>query len=130
MNDADNSCLPQIAHFDVTTNAGLLPTVTPLVKRLTQNTADELTAIQTKANPGVQNWTDKTPVHDDEGNLTSDGDNTYGYDYENRLVSASSASESTFYYYAGDGSRAAAATVESGSTNTTFFVLDYADPLR
>jgi RHS repeat-associated protein len=34
------------------------------------------------------------------------------------------------YYYAGDGSRVAAVTVESGSTNTTVFVLDYADPLR
>jgi len=111
-------------------NAGLLPTVSPMVKRLTQNAADELTAIQTKTNPGVQDWTDKTPVHDDEGNLTSDGDSTYGYDYENRLVSASAATESAFYYYAGDGSRVAAVTVASGSTNTTVFVLDYADPLR
>ena len=111
-------------------NAGLLPTVSPMVKRLTQNAADELTAIQTKANPGVQNWTEKTPAHDDAGNLTSDGDNAYGYDYENRLVSASSASESAFYYYAGDGSRVAAVTVGSGGTNTTVFVLDYADPLR
>ena len=55
MNDADNSRLPQIAYSDVATNAGLLPTVSPMVKRLTQNAADELTGIHTKANPGVQN---------------------------------------------------------------------------
>jgi type VI secretion system secreted protein VgrG len=83
-----------------------------------------------KANPGVQDWTEKTPAHDDEGNLTTDGENTYGYDYENRLVSVVSASGFAAYYYAGDGSRVAAVTVESGSTNTTVFVLDYADPLR
>lgn len=121
------------AHGNVTAmeiNAGLLPTVSPAVKRLSQNAADELTAIQTKANPGVQNWTEKTPAHDEEGNLTTDGDNTYGYDYDNRLVSASAASESATYYYAGDGSRVAAVTVASGTTNTTIFVLDHADPLR
>jgi RHS repeat-associated protein len=111
-------------------NAGLLPTVTPAIKRLSQNAADELTGIQTKTNPGVQDWTEKTPAHDDEGNLTTDGENTYGYDYENRLVSVVAASGSAAYYYAGDGSRVAAVTVESGSTNTTVFVLDYADPLR
>ncbi|MGI6495153.1 MAG: RHS repeat domain-containing protein [Kiritimatiellia bacterium] len=111
-------------------NAGLLPQVTPQVMRLKQNGADELTTIQTKANPGVQGWTDKTPVHDAEGNLTSDGDSTFGYDYENRLATVVSGADSTTYYYVGDGSRVAAVTVESGSTNTTVFVLDHADPLR
>lgn len=111
-------------------NAGLLPQVTPQVMRLKQNAADELTTIQTKANPGVQGWTDKTPVHDAEGNLTSDGDSTFSYDYENRLATVVSGAGSATYYYAGDGSRVAAVTIATGTTNTTIFVLDHADPLR
>ena len=121
------------AHGNLTAmevNAGLLPTVSPAVKRLTQNAADELTTIQTKTNPGVQNWTTANPAHDDEGNLTSDGTQTYSYDYENRLVAVSSASASVTYYYAGDGTRMASEVIEGGSTNTTIYVIDHADPLR
>ena len=110
-------------------NAGLLPNVTPNVKRLSQNEADELTAIQSKTTPGVQAWTEKTPAYDDNGNLTSDGDATYGFDYENRLVAVSAGAESVAYAYAGDGSRLTSVVVAPGSTDTTIFVLDHADPL-
>jgi len=111
-------------------NAGALPTVSPAIKRLTQNAADELTAIQTKTNPGVQSWTEKSPAHDDEGNLTSDGDSTFAYDYENRLASVSSASLQETFFYAGDGTRMASQVIQGGTTNITVFVIDHTDPLR
>jgi RHS repeat-associated protein len=125
----------------MTVNAGLLPHITPQMTRLQQNPADELTAIQTKANPGVQDWNNTTPTHDLEGNLlvapepsgeggTSDGTQTYTYDYENRLVLCDSASLRETFFYSADGSRVAAETVSGGSTNLTIFVLDHGGPLR
>lgn len=46
-----------------------------------------------------------TPTYDGNGNLTFDGTFTYGYDAENRLVSASGAGNSASYTYDGLGRR-------------------------
>jgi RHS repeat-associated protein len=46
-----------------------------------------------------------TPGYDTNGNLTGDGTYTYGYDPENRLVSASGAGNSAAYAYDGRGWR-------------------------
>ena len=100
--------------------AGLLPAVTPTVMRLTQNAADELTSIQTKANPGVQDWNTATPQHDPEGNLRTDGSLTLAYDYENRLITATGATH-IVSWYAGDGRRVA--RTEDGTTR--IHVLDH-----
>jgi RHS repeat-associated protein len=40
----------------------------------------------------------KTITHDDNSNMTSDGDTTYVYDVENRLISASGANSATLTY--------------------------------
>ncbi len=114
----------------MTIDAGILPQIAPQMKRLQQNPADELTVIQTKINPGVQDWNNATPTHDLEGNLTSDGTQTYTYDYENRLVLCDSASLRETFFYSADGSRVAAEAVSGASTNLTIFVLDHGDPLR
>jgi len=64
-----------------------------------------------------------TPTYDTNGNLTSDGIHTYGYDAENRLVSASGAGTSAAYTFDAQGSRK---TVTTGGT-TTVFVTDADD---
>jgi RHS repeat-associated protein len=46
-----------------------------------------------------------TPTYDGNGNLTSDGTYTLGYDAENRLVSASGAGNSATYAWDGSGRR-------------------------
>ncbi|MBU4488543.1 MAG: hypothetical protein KKI13_05705 [Candidatus Omnitrophica bacterium] len=38
-------------------------------------------------------------IYDDNGNLTSDGVNSYGYDYENRLISATTPTHVAMYTY-------------------------------
>ena len=121
------------AHGNITAmeiNAGLLPQPSPQIRRLVQNAADELTCIETKTDPGVPSWTTNSPTHDTEGNLTADGTLTYSYDYDNRLLSVQSSSSVVNHYYAGDGTRMASEVIESGLTNTTIYVIDYADPLR
>lgn len=64
-----------------------------------------------------------TPTYDTNGNLTSDGTYTYGYDAENRLVSASGAGTSAAYTFDAQGNRK---TVTTGGT-TTVFVTDADD---
>jgi RHS repeat-associated protein len=61
-----------------------------------------------------------TPTYDGNGNLTYDGTFTYGYDAENRLVSASGAGNSATYAYDAQGRR------KSKTVNgaTTIFVQD------
>jgi YD repeat-containing protein len=46
-----------------------------------------------------------TPTYDANGNLTSDGTYTYGYDLENRLISVSGAGQTAAYAYDGMGHR-------------------------
>jgi RHS repeat-associated protein len=46
-----------------------------------------------------------TPTYDVNGNLTSDGTFTYGYDAENRLTAASGAGNTASYAYDGQGRR-------------------------
>lgn len=64
-----------------------------------------------------------TPTYDTNGNLTSDGTYTYGYDAENRLVSASGAGTSAAYTFDAQGNRK---TVTTGGA-TTVFVTDADD---
>ena len=46
-----------------------------------------------------------TPTYDANGNLTADGTFTYGYDAENRLISASGAGNTVSYAYDAQGRR-------------------------
>jgi YD repeat-containing protein len=46
-----------------------------------------------------------TPTYDGNGNLTFDGTFTYGYDAENRLISASGAGNTASYAYDAQGRR-------------------------
>lgn len=78
----------------------------------TANTLNQYTAVG-----GV------TPTYDANGNLTSDGTHTYGYDAENRLVSASGAGTGAAYTFDAQGRRK---TVTTGGT-TTVFVTDADD---
>jgi len=64
-----------------------------------------------------------TPTYDTNGNLTSDGTHTYGYDVENRLVSASGAGTTAAYTFDAQGRRK---TRTTGGT-TTVFVTDTDD---
>ncbi|WP_422035639.1 RHS repeat-associated core domain-containing protein [Reyranella sp.] len=64
-----------------------------------------------------------TPTYDTNGNLTSDGIHTYGYDAESRLVSASGAGTGGTYTFDAQGSRK---TVTTGGS-TTVFVTDADD---
>ncbi len=64
-----------------------------------------------------------TPTYDANGNLTSDGTHTYGYDSENRLVSASGAGTGGTYTFDAQGRRKTVTT----SGITTVFVTDADD---
>ncbi|WP_239515700.1 RHS repeat domain-containing protein, partial [Stenotrophomonas maltophilia] len=61
-----------------------------------------------------------SPSYDGNGNLGSDGTFTFGYDAENRLVSASGAGNTVAYAYDAQGRR------KSRTVNgaTTMFVTD------
>ena len=97
----------------VTDNAWIdYPAATPGTVSYTANTLNQYTAVGAA-----------TPTYDANGNLTSDGTHTYGYDAENRLVSASGAGTGAAYTFDAQGRRK---TVTTGGT-TTVFVTDADD---
>jgi RHS repeat-associated protein len=61
-----------------------------------------------------------TPTYDANGNLTFDGTFTYGYDAENRLISASGAGNTAAYTYDAQGRRKS----KTVNGTTTIFVQD------
>ena len=61
-----------------------------------------------------------TPTYDGNGNLTYDGAFTYGYDAENRLISASGAGNTAAYAYDAQGRRKS----KTVNGTTTIFVQD------
>lgn len=61
-----------------------------------------------------------TPTYDGNGNLTSDGTFTFGYDAENRLTSASGAGNTASYTYDAQGRR----KTKTVNGTTTVFVTD------
>jgi RHS repeat-associated protein len=85
------------------------PAATASTVSYTANNLDQYTAIGAV-----------TPAYDGNGNLTSDGTFTYGYDAESRLISASGAGNSASYAYDAQGRR------KSKTVNgaTTLFVQD------
>ncbi len=85
------------------------PASTPATTTYVPNTLSQYTSVG-----GV------AQTYDTNGNLTSDGTYTYGYDPESRLVSASGAGTSGAYTFDAQGSRK---TVTAGG-NTTVFVTD------
>jgi len=107
----------------LTVQEGLLPSLSPEVKRLTQDAADQLATIQTKTNPDDAEWTTVIPTFDAEGNLTNDGAVAYTYDFENRLVSTDggTTSVSSAFSYTGDGGRVARTTNDT----TAVHLLDH-----
>ncbi|CAN5129292.1 hypothetical protein BH10PSE6_BH10PSE6_20880 [soil metagenome] len=64
-----------------------------------------------------------TPSYDGNGNLTSDGTFTFGYDAENRLISASKPGTSATYAFDAQGRRKGK-SVTTGATTSTLFVTD------
>ena len=61
-----------------------------------------------------------TPTYDGNGNLTYDGTFTYGYDAENRLISASGAGHAASYAYDAQGRRKS----KTVNGTTTIYVTD------
>lgn len=70
------------------------PAGAPSTVSYTANALNQYTAV-----------TGLSPSYDGNGNLTGDGTYTYGYDPENRLVSASGAGNTAAYAYDGRGQR-------------------------
>jgi len=64
-----------------------------------------------------------TPTYDGNGNLTSDGTFTFGYDAENRLISASGVGMSATYVYDAQGRRKS----KTVNGTTTVFVTEFAN---
>ena len=85
------------------------PAATPSTISYTANNLDQYTAVGPV-----------TPTYNTNGSLTFDGTFTYGYDAENRLISASGASNTASYTYDAQGRR------KSKTVNgaTTIFVQD------
>jgi len=86
-------------------NAGLLPVLSPSVRRLTQDVADKLTAVNEKTYPDSGTWTSKNPSNDLNGNMLADGSGlTLGYDADNRVTNSQSAViGNRAFFYTGDG---------------------------
>jgi YD repeat-containing protein len=97
------------------------PPATPSTVSYTADALNRYTAVgavtPTGACPRAAHWADPG---DTNGNLTSDGTFTLGYDAENRLVSASGAGNTASYAYDAQGRR------KSKTVNgaTTIFVTD------
>lgn len=72
------------------------PAATPVTTAYTANNLNQYTAVGAA-----------TPTYDGNGNLTSDGTYTLGYDVENRLVSASGGGNTAAYSFDGRGRRKA-----------------------
>jgi RHS repeat-associated protein len=85
------------------------PAATASTVSYTANNLDQYTAIGAV-----------TPAYDGNGNLTSDGTFTYGYDAESRLISASGAGNSASYAYDAQGRRKS----KTVNGTTTIFVQD------
>jgi RHS repeat-associated protein len=110
--------------------AGLLPQLTAAIQQFSQNEADELSQISGKATPDAPAWATSLCAGDPNGNLTNAAGMLLAYDFENRLTNAVSGSTTTVATYDGQGSRVKLVAITAGQTNVTWFVLDYADPLR
>ncbi|MBN9492899.1 RHS repeat-associated core domain-containing protein, partial [bacterium] len=76
------------------------------------NAGDEITSM-TPPSPGSA----VTYTYDANGNLTARGSDTFSWDYENRLTSATVGGTPTTYTYSGDGLRQSATT---GGTTTDY----------
>jgi RHS repeat-associated protein len=85
------------------------PTATASTVSYTANNLDQYSAIGSV-----------TPTYDGNGNLTFDGVFTYGYDAENRLISASGAGNTASYAYDAQGRRKS----KTVNGTTTIFVQD------
>jgi RHS repeat-associated protein len=85
------------------------PTATASTVSYTANNLDQYSAVGSV-----------TPTYDGNGNLTFDGTFTYGYDAENRLISASGAGNTAAYAYDAQGRRKS--KIVNGTT--TIFVQD------
>lgn len=85
------------------------PAATASTVSYTANNLDQYTAVGAV-----------TPTYDGNGNLTFDGTFTYGYDAENRLISASGAGNSATYTYDAQGRRKS----KTVNGTTTIFLQD------
>jgi YD repeat-containing protein len=85
------------------------PAATPSTVSYTANTLNQYTAVGSV-----------TPSYDANGNLTSDGTFSFGYDAENRLIFASGAGNASTYTYDAQGRR----KTKTVNGVTTVFVTD------
>ena len=85
------------------------PVATASTVSYTPNNLDQYTAVGSV-----------TPTYDSNGNLTFDGTFTYGYDAENRLISAGGAGNTASYTYDAQGRRKS----KTVNGTTTIFVQD------
>jgi len=88
------------------------PAATPSTVNYTANALNQYTAVGAVA-----------PSYDGNGNLTSDGTFTFGYDAENRLISASGAGNTASYTFDAQGRR----KTKTVNGTTTVFVTDAAN---
>jgi len=87
-------------------NAGILPVLSPKVRKLDQDVADRLTKTMDKTLPDDASWTTQNCTYDNSGNLLSDGSGaTMQYDYENRLTESQSSGTIYQYEYDAEGNR-------------------------
>ncbi len=85
---------------------------------VTTYTYDAANRLATQNGQSIFTW-------DNNGNLKADGSATYGYDFENRLISTTLGGVNTQFAYNGDGIRLR--LIEAGTLTT--YTQDYAAPL-
>lgn len=107
--------------------AGLLPALSPVVSRLTQDAANRLALVSSKTYPDSTTWSTTAPTNNVNGDMLTDGLGlTLGYDADNRVTNLQSAvSGNRSFFYSADGK--VAKRVIDGVTYID--VLDGARPL-
>ena len=110
-------------------DAGLIPLLPANQRKIsTYNDFDQLTSEQIQTDSG---WIDTDYTWNANGCLTTvENEQTYDYDYNNRLVETTKGADSAEYLYDASGARVARIFTDSTSSTTNFFIIDYTDSLK
>nr|MDA3800295.1 hypothetical protein [Kiritimatiellia bacterium] len=110
-------------------DAGLIPLFPENQRKIsTYNDVDQLTSEQIQTDAG---WTDTDYTWNANGCLSSiENEQTYEYDYNNRLVESTKGVNSAEYIYDASGARVARIFTDDTSCTTNFFIIDHTDSLK
>nr|MDA3798966.1 hypothetical protein [Kiritimatiellia bacterium] len=110
-------------------DAGLIPLFPENQRKIsTYNDVDQLTSEQIQTDAG---WLDADYTWNANGCLSSiENEQTYEYDYNNRLIESIKGVNSAEYIYDASGARVARIFTDDTTSTTNFFIIDHTDSLK